>query len=206
MECALIPIQAQPESPNFSKKVREPGQKFLHNSPHPTGWDNREYWQRTLPELYKAYNGICAYCAEWIPYTTGDPTVDHFVPKSVQPQLAYEWNNYRLASLKFNGRKGDYQDVLDPFKLEFDWFVLKFPSLQVEPNLTLSDYQERAVANTINRLKLNDELCIQSRLRWIRDYCLNEITYDYLGRNAPFIACELQRQGVIDSIAFIMGF
>lgn len=202
----MIPIQAQPEPPDFSKKVREPGQKFLRISPYPIGWNNREYWQRVLLDLYNVYNGICAYCAEWIPYTTGDPTVDHFIPKSVQPQLAYEWNNYRLASLKFNGRKGDYQDVLDPFMLESDWFVLKFPSLQIEPNIVLSDHQARTVTNTINRLKLNDELCIQSRWRWIRDYCLNEITLDYLRRNAPFITYELQRQGLLDSIPSIMGF
>lgn len=202
----MILIQARPKPPDFSKKVREPGQIFLRNSPHPTGWNNREYWQRALSDLYNAYNGIGAYCAEWIPYTIGDLTVDHFIPKSVQPQLAYEWSNYRLASLKFNGRKGDYQDVLDPFKLEADWFILKFPSLQVDPNPTLSDHRVRTVANIINRLKLNDELCVQSRLRWIRDYCLREITFDYLKRNAPFISYELERQRLINEIVFIMEF
>jgi hypothetical protein len=202
-ESTLIPIQAQPEPPDFSKKVREPGQVFLHDFPHPTKWKKKEYWQRALPDLYRMYNGICAYCAEWIPPTTGDPTVDHFIPKSVQPQLAYEWSNYRLASLRFNGRKKEYRDVLDPFTLEPDWFILDFPSLQIVPNPKLSNVQAKLVVDTINRLKLNDGICVQSRERWIKEFC-DKLDFEFLKRNAPFIAYELERQGLVDKIASLM--
>lgn len=199
----MILIQAQPEPPEFSKKVREPGQIFLRNFPHPKKWKKKQYWQRTLPDLYRAYNGVCAYCAEWIPYTTGDSTVDHFIPKSVRPQLAYEWSNYRLASLRFNGRKKEYQDVLDPFTLGPDWFILVFPSLQIGPNHELTNSQAKLVTDTISRLKLNDEICISSRERWIKDFC-DRFDFEYLRQNAPFIAYELRRQDLVEKIAFMM--
>jgi hypothetical protein len=207
MECALIPIQAQPEPLDFSRKVREPGKAFLKIVPHPTTteWKNREYWQRALPDLYRAYGGICAYSAEWVPYTTGNPTVDHFIPKFVEPELAYEWSNYRLASSRFNSRKGSHQDILDPFTLEADWFILDFPSLQVKPNPKLSDSQANLVMATRKRLGLNDDLCVQSRLRWIQTFCNGDIDFAYLKRNAPFIAYELERQNLVDKIKSIMG-
>src|SRR5439155_22494098 len=108
-------IEPKEEPLTFQETVREPGRAFLKTSPNPKSWKNREYWQDCIPDLYDAYEGICAYCAEWIPETTGDPTVDHFIPKSVRPELAYEWSNFRLACLRFNRWKRNYQDVLDPF-------------------------------------------------------------------------------------------
>jgi len=203
----LIPIRAQPEPVNFSKKVREPGKAFLKKIPHPTTreWKNREYWQRVLPDLYEAYGGFCAYCAEWISRTTCDCQVDHFIPKSIQPELAYEWNNYRLASCRFNRKKGIYQDVLDPFNLEPDWFILEFPSLAVKPNPALSAFQAKQVIATRDHLGLNDEICMVSRLRWIRDFCRRSITFEYLKQNAPFIAYELERQNLVEKITLMMG-
>jgi len=202
----VIPVSEQPEPASFPHKVRTPGSTFLQQAPHPASWKNREYWKRVLRELYDAHNGICAYSAEWIPYTTGDPSIDHFVPKSVNPQLAYEWSNYRLASLRFNSRKGDYQDVIDPFRLKPGLFFLHFPSLLVRPDWAISRSQASKVIATANRLKLNDELCISGRIRWIREFCTGSITLEFLKRNAPFIAVELQRQGLIEEIASIMRF
>ena len=206
MECPLIPIQPQPEPAAFSQKVRDPGNAFLRDVPQPTTreWKNRAYWQRVLPDLYQIYAGICAYSAQWIPLTTSNPTVDHFIPKSAKPQLAYEWSNYRLASLKFNQRKGTHQDVLDPFTLEPDWFILDFPSLYVKPNPILSSSSTKQVIATINRLKLNKESDTESRLRWIRDFCDEHIDFNFLKRNAPFIAYELQRQDLVDKIKSII--
>ena len=36
----------------------------------------------------------CAYCDQWIPVPK---TIDHFVPKSVDRTLAYDWNNLYLC-------------------------------------------------------------------------------------------------------------
>ena len=200
----MIPVEEQPEPADFSPRVREPGAAFLKQVPRPANWKNREYWQRALADLYEAYDGTCAYSAHWIPCDTGVATVDHFIPKSVGPQLAYEWRNYRLASLRMNARKGNHQDVLDPFELELNWFFLDFPSLLVKPNPVLSASQAEQVISTIERLKLNDEICISARQHWIRGFCNGGINFNYLKRDAPFIAYELERQDLVDGIVSIM--
>jgi len=198
----VIPVRQQPEPAGFDTKVRQPGRAFLHRHPQPAKrqWQGAEYWKDALIDLYRAYGGICAYCAEWIPPSTGEASVDHFVPKSIQPRLAYEWGNYRLAAKRYNNLKQDHTDVLDPFTLQIDWFVLDVPSLQVKPNDCLGSLDADLVWQTIRRLRLNDERAITSRQRWIRDYCNGYFNFDYLRRNAPFIAYELERQDLVTAI------
>jgi len=50
--------------------------------------------------MYEAYDGVCAYTGMRMHRVLSDPTIDHFVPKSKRPDLAYEWTNYRLALAK----------------------------------------------------------------------------------------------------------
>lgn len=204
----MIPIQEQPEPSDFSNNVRRPGAAFLKEVARPTKWDKKEYWQKALPDLYQAFVGICVYSAHWIPRDTGVATVDHFIPKSIAPQLAYEWSNFRLASLKMNSRKGNFQDVIDPFKVEPNWFVMDFPSMLIKPNPTLSASLKGRIQATIKRLKLNDdETCVKARTEWLLPFCKsgNQDSFEHLKKHAPFIAYELQRQNLIDKIASIMG-
>lgn len=201
----MIPVQAQPQPTDFDEKVAKPGARYLSATSRPVNWRNREYWRAIIPELYTIYDGVCAYCAEWISSSTGVSTVDHFVPKSVSPNLAYEWGNFRLACLKLNSWKGDYQDVLDPFLLQPDWFVLEFPSLLIKPHADLAPHQREQVETTIKRLRLNaDDGCVRARLRWIKDYCRNK-DYELLSDYAPFIAYELRRQDLLDDIVTVMS-
>lgn len=200
----MIPVQEQPEPDDFAEKVGWPGADFLAQNARPSSWKNREYWRRAIPDLYISYSGICAYCAEWIPRNTGTATVDHFIPRAIEPALAYQWSNFRLASLLYNARKGDYDDVLDPFTLRPTWFILIFPALLVAPNPELSTVQAAQVRKTRDRLGLNDEISYQSRYRWIKAYCNEQISFDYLKRNAPFIGYELERQNLIEEIKLKM--
>ncbi len=204
----MIPVKAQPEPANFSKKVREKGAAFLKKVPHPKNkdWVKKEYWRESLDDLCETYGRICAYSAQWIPRTEGSPTVDHFIPKSVKPEWAYEWHNFRLACLKLNARKGDFQDVIDPFELQPDCFILDFPSLLIKPNPNIRSPLKEKVVTTIKRLKLNeDDNCVKGRQDWLMPYCRKEYPFDYLKRKAPFIAYELERQSLLDKIPLIMG-
>jgi hypothetical protein len=90
---------------------------------------------------------------------------------------------------------------LDPFVVENGWFVIDFPSMLVKPNATLTLARRQEVQLTINRLGLNDEgTCLKSRVKWLGDYCNNDISLDYLRRNAPFIIAELERQQILENI------
>jgi hypothetical protein len=42
---------------------------ILPNKLESQQWRGKEYWQRALPDMRKAYNSICS--AFWIPHSTG---------------------------------------------------------------------------------------------------------------------------------------
>jgi len=196
----MIPVSPRPEPEDFTERVRRPGRAFLGEVSHPTtrDWQGKEYWRRVLPDMRESYDGICAYSAHWISPVTGGHSIDHFIPRSLRPDLAYEWDNFRYASSKLNARKGEHI-ILDPFQLETDWFVLDFDSFLVKPNSALTLSQKTEVQRTIDILKLNDdEGCVELRkncVEWLRK---GEISLTHLQRIAPFIAYELQRQGLVE--------
>ena len=199
----MIRVERRPEPGNFNNRVRRRGQRFIRKNPRPTPkqWRSHNYWREVGLELHDAYGGICAYSCHWIPYDTGADTVEHFRPKDSYPAEAYEWANYRLVCATLNGRKGVHEDVLDPFRIQNGWFVIDFPSMLISPHVDLSPVRRRRVQATINRLGLNDEgTCLKSRVRWLGEYCSNNISLDHLRRHAPFIAAELERQGLTATI------
>ena len=205
----MIPIKPQPEPIHFNKKVRLKGQKYLSKMGSSTidaaAWKSHSYWRDILPDLHEAYSSICAYCAHWISPGTGDSTVEHFIPKSTNRNLAYEWSNYRLVCGTLNGRKSD-RSILDPFTLQEGWFILDFPSLMIKPNPTLTLQEKALVRNTLDILQLNeDESFVKLRYKWLMDYCVGSTTYEYFKKHAPFTAYELERQGKLQNIKKIMS-
>lgn len=123
-------------------------------------------------------------------------------PKSLYPSLAYEWSNYRFVALRYNNSKGT-KKILDPFTLKPDWFVLDFKDeiLNVKPNAALIPEEKNAVNKTIETLRLNtDPMCKKARVYWLTAYCRKKITFEHLNDMAPFIAYELERQGLQEEI------
>jgi hypothetical protein len=159
------------------------------------------YWTKCLDQLYESYGRMCAYLALYIPGGVGQPTVDHFLPSSSHENLAYEWSNYRLACSLMNSRKGKFEDVVDPFGIENSWFALDFSSLAIVPGQGLEEDVRDRVAATIMRLKLNDRECSSSREAYVAEYMrirqIDPDAFDILRRRAPFIASELDRQGLV---------
>ena len=207
----MIHVTAQAEPARFENDVRKPGLEYLKTKKRkaPTGkeWRSHAYWTKIIPDLYAAYGGICQFSCHWIPRDTGSINVEHFNPKSKFPKLAYEWTNYRLMCGTLNGRKKDYQDVLDPFTINDDMFIIDFPSLLVKPGGGLKAADKTKVNKTIARLRLNDAgTCLHAREHWIRSYCENNITFAYLKGKAPFLARELERQSLVDRIKTIMPY
>lgn len=199
-------IDLAPEPPDFDVNVRQPGLTYLASlAPGTTViFASREYWRRSLLDLHAAYNSICAYTCHWIAPDTGSDTVEHFLAKSTNPELAYEWRNYRLVCGRLNGRKGAHTDVADPLEIVDDMFVIDFPSLQVKAGTNISDANRLLATTTVDRLKLNDERCIRTRQAYVENFRDGHISFDYLTRRAPFIAQELDRQGIRNSLSTIM--
>lgn len=202
----MIKILPQPEPDSFETVVRVPGLRFLRMQPHPTSkqWAGRDYWRLSGNELREAYEHTCAYSCSYIASDTGSNSVEHYVSKDADPLLAYEWSNYRLVCGRLNGRKSNYDDVLDPFAVEDGWFVLDFPSLLVRPSDDLGIDLRTKVESTIARLKLNDdETCVHGRLVWVEAYCKGHITVEFLQKMAPFVYKELVRQDLLVQVKAI---
>lgn len=129
-------------------------------------------------------------------YLPEQGSVDHFHPKNVRPDLAYEWSNYRLASGRVNTAKGSQIDILDPFTLNDDWFYLDLPSCMLKPNPELEKPLRSRINSTITGLKLNqDDYYVQERCNILIAHARGEISFNFLVRRYPFLAKELKRQG-----------
>lgn len=194
----MIPVQIQPEPESFADRVRKPGRDFLKRLVRkPTNKDFRKHWHwnRISPELYQAYDGICAYSAHSIPSGTQQASVDHFIPRSCSPDLAYEWSNYRLAMESLGNHKGKTCEVVDPFYIKHDWFILNFATFQIEPSSDLPRYLKRRIKKTIEILRLNtDNNLVSTRIGILEDFAKNVYPLSFLERRYPFIAYELKRQ------------
>lgn len=198
----MIKVVAQPEPHEFDELVRQPGNLFLTGCPSPNTkqFASHAYWQRIKSEFRSVYNHVCAYSCQFIPLVTGSDNVEHFSPKNTNPSLAYEWTNYRLVCGRLNSRKGT-RTIIDPLSIEDGWFQIKFPSLLISPDPSLPDSLKREIINTINILRLNDEVdCLRSRYRFIDCYCLERFGFDHLYEEAPFLAKELIRQDLVEKI------
>lgn len=137
-----------------------------------------------------------SFLAIRIEEVTGSATADHFAAKSKsRAGLAYEWSNYRLVCGTMNSRKQAFADVLDPFTLTPDTFVLDLTTAKLAPNPLLVD--KRAANATINRLRLNGPDLVRVRGDYWTAYVKKDISVGYLKRSAPFVWYEANRQGLL---------
>lgn len=198
----MIHVDMPSPPPHYYMNVRTPGEMFLATNPHPTGkeWNGRQYWSKIHGALYSSLNGICSYCATYTPrrYSAASvdhTSIDHFVLKAKNPSLAYEWENFRLCRSKLNNRKGEHDDVLDPYALANGWFRLSFTTFLLYPEPSLPESEQQKVTDTIARLELNqDDKLVQERLRAVYAYADGKLPLGRLKQFYPFIAIEMAAQ------------
>lgn len=200
----MIPVAPKPEYAGFDADVRQPGAAFLAANPNPKSRDFRNFWSRALAELHTAYGGVCAYTCV---YLMGSGTVDHYISRSANPRLAYEWANFRLSSAKANNNKGSSTEVIDPFQVGAGWFELDLPSCQLKPARDLAAPTRRQVSQTINILRLNqDDTYVQERMLILLELAAGNITMEFMRRRYPFLALEVTRLGVENRLNEVLRF
>lgn len=211
----MIHVERQPEPDDFDARVRQPGRSALAElvgqpptvqRPGPRRnkladriedlrhGDLPPFWRHCLPQLAEAYRRICAYSCLYVEPITGSDTVDHYVPKSLDARMAYEWGNYRFACSRMNARKGVAAEVLDPFEVQDGWFQLDLVRFQLQPAPGLSAEVIARIELTIRLLGLDDEDCKHSRASWFENYQAGHISLPFLDRRFPLLARELRRQ------------
>ena len=199
----MIPVPPQTAPPDFEIKVRTPGRTWLTDhaipldQPPPKASDLPTYWRATQKDLWSAYSGVCAYLCIYFEWPLGAHSTDHFIAKSTHAGQAYEWSNYRLSCLGMNRSKNRFDDILDPFELHPNTFVLNLASGEISPAPGILAAIKRMATKTIDRLKLNDPETQRMRAEHFTDYCSGEISEAYLKRKSPFVWYEAQRQGLL---------
>ena len=143
--------------------------------------------------MMTAYDFICAYSCFRIHKVTGAASVDHMAPKSRRRDRVYEWTNYRLACSRMNARKNNFEDLIDPFEVQEDWFQLELVGFEVFANPTLDPVIRAKVETTVLRLRLND--FSDDRATDAENYWSGEVSMKILQQESPFVAKELIRQG-----------
>ena len=142
------------------------------------------YWRRISPDLHEAYSNTCAYTCIYLASLSG--TVDHFIPKSGFPRLAYEWDNYRLALNVVNQYKDNSVGLLDPFEIEEDWFALDFPTCYVIIGDQMPNYLIDKAKETIGILKLNENYFARLRFSIVKNFWNRELEWPTLQQKYPF--------------------
>jgi hypothetical protein len=185
---------------NYEVDVSRPGEAFLRAVPTPTPaqWNQHRYWNLIHDDLYRGLRGICNYCASWSPRrSAGDDhtSIDHFIPKSRAPRLAYSWKNFRLCRERLNNRKKHHSDIVDPCGIRDGVYVIDFDTFQIKPLYSLPQQVARKIRDTIDRLELNtDRDYVNERMRIVRAYSLDEVTMNYVKDRYPFIAQQMSIQ------------
>jgi 5-methylcytosine-specific restriction endonuclease McrA len=211
----MIPVAPAPEPPDFDARVRQRGLSAIAElageppavkrpgPPRQPVAARREdippekfpaYWREVLPQMLASYNRLCAYLALHIEPATGNPSIDHVVPKSRAWDRVYEWSNYRLACSFINAKKNNLDLALDPFTIQEGWFALELVEFQVKPGPAAGMLSDDVV-QTIETLGLNRRECCDARRAYFDYYTAGEISLAYLERRAPFVAREMRLQG-----------
>lgn len=204
----MIPVAPRRPPVGFRANVTDKGRRWLKDNGHPLrgpipkdkdGKDSFElphFWRAHLGDLHRRYRGVCAYASIYIDEVTGAPSADHFIAKSAAIERAYRWDNLRLACGRINGRKGIFADLLDPFEIQPETFLLKLASGKIYPNPTRSHSDRAKAQDTIDRLKLDDAVFRARRRTLFREYGRGGIDDDHLKRVCPFVWYEVHRQGL----------
>lgn len=108
-----------PRTITFDQRVRQRGNKWLAKNARAKPSRFPDYWNEFRAEVQAAFSGCCAYQG----FAVNSGQIDHFVAKSINRDLTYEWSNYRWAEPRVNQLKGD-QPFLDPFQAQPGWIEI----------------------------------------------------------------------------------
>jgi hypothetical protein len=187
----MIRVGEVAEPKNFDKEARQAGNDWLNRNP---GKEPKDYWSPFRRDLARGFNDLCGYSAMW----TGNPTVDHFIPKSSKEgrTLVYEWSNYRYADDDMNRAKSILPaGILDPFIVGDDWFEILLPNLEMIMTDHVPEGYRGDARSTLRELGLGYGADIlEKRRSWYKQFNEGIATLSHLARHAPLIARAVRKR------------
>lgn len=111
-------------------------------------------------KLFESSNQKCAFC-ECKPGEGGNIEVEHFKPKSLYPQLTFEWSNFLPSCRKCNGSKSNHDTgtipIVNPYDTDPDLFFY-YEDIRIKP------IDDNSIAkNTITVCSLNSVRLMRPR-------------------------------------------
>lgn len=184
----MIPVAPVPEPADFEERARRPGNAWLAEN---QGVKRpRDYWSPFRAVLADGFADRCGYTAMYIDMGT----IDHLRSFKTNPELAYEWSNYRYAASWINSAKKT-GDVLDPYEVGEGWFEVLLPSLQLVATDKVPPEHRALVERTLKHLPIaHDERVVRQRRSWYEKYKEGKLSLDGLRMHAPLIAAAVEKQ------------
>ena len=127
-------------------------------------------WREFQPDLSRVFFDQCGYCEE---LCKGE--VDHFRPKSRDPELVYVWSNWVLACHTCNGTKrqkwpsGGYVDPCAKTRAAQPEAYFEFDTKtgHILPKPGLSSRRRKKASQMIDDLGLNLYYHLKRRAKWL---------------------------------------
>ena len=126
-------------------------------------------WRDFHDVLSDAFLGLCGYCEE-----SDKGEVDHFRPKSRDPERVYEWSNWIFACHSCNNAKGNKwppSGFIDPCTSSTagrpeNYFTFDTETGEILPRAGLSSGRRTKAVRMIDDLRLNASHHLKPRQRW----------------------------------------
>lgn len=123
-------------------------------------------------KLFASSHQKCAFC-EAKPAESGNIEVEHFKPKSLYPELAFEWDNFLPVCRKCNDSKSNHdtgkEPIVDPSSDDPETiFTYNFI------NIVSKNDKNEIADRTIEICDLNSERLYEARAKLLKALCSHE--------------------------------
>jgi len=137
-------------------------------------------------------NFTCTYCGySPLRQNVGGRSIDHFKPKSMFPELAFEWTNLFVSCTDCQKNKKDIFPENEPIKPDSDdynfdyWFAIDFKNHLIIPNKFRTINEQERAKITIKWLGLNKGARPLLRADLI-NYCIKNEIKDFSMQSYQF--------------------
>lgn len=184
----MIPVAPVPEPAGFDERARRPGNAWL--AANPGAARPRDLWSPFRAVLEEGFANRCGYTA--MHHAVG--TIDHLRSYKTNPELTYEWSNFRYAAAWINSAKKT-SEVLDPYEVGEGWFEVLLPSLQLVATDKVPPERRAIVERTLKQLPIaHDERVLKQRRVWLKMYQEGKLSLEGLRAMAPLIAAAEEKR------------
>lgn len=134
------------------------------------------HYSKALPYLVDRIGLYCSYCGKMI---ENSPEVEHICPKSVDPSLKLDWNNFLLACRNCNSVKSAHPDNVNDFKTDYFWpdeddtysiFIYECTGKICVKSSIKVEVKEKAIKTLeltgLNKIERKDKILLKRREVW----------------------------------------